>query len=381
MRSRWMALQLMFVLMLFSRPSSAGTREQALRLFDRLTGSPLMIEDPRLVQMEDLIREGKLREAAEIASFDNRFYNVTLKSWATVFSNREHDPFFEMNDLVAMIIGIAKDGRDARELLHGDFTYVADPALVPLAPLPQPDNNDHYRFLQTNRIDFRNALIRVEPQRADLGDPAGVLTSRAWGLAHLTAGTNRRAIEYAFLEFLCKPIKELSDPTVMDFRVRRDVDRNPGGSTVTYVNTCRGCHAGLDAIGGAYARFEFSDQVEWDFDSVQGKMTKNGNVYPQGFIPVNDGWFNFWTQNQNELLGWRTATEGSGIRAFGSMLAHSKAFSACMAKRAFAHVCHRPARDSDNNEIYQVAKRFEESGYSLRKLFEEAAILPQCLGR
>src|SRR5262245_11885573 len=115
----------------------AGPREQATRLFDRLASSPLSLRDTRRTQMENLITQGNLIGAAQIATQDDRFYNITVRSFATPMSNRPEDPIIaqanddgtRLTDFVTMVIGTVRDDRNAQELLNGDFTYYVTSAI------------------------------------------------------------------------------------------------------------------------------------------------------------------------------------------------------------------------------------------------------------
>src|SRR4051794_31716498 len=75
----------------FGANALAGPRDQALRLFDRLAGVPLQLGDPRLAEMEAAIRAGNFDAAAQIATADDGFYNITVRHMATPLSSRGKD--------------------------------------------------------------------------------------------------------------------------------------------------------------------------------------------------------------------------------------------------------------------------------------------------
>lgn len=380
-----------FVLLIATQVSGTGVHaaatptELASRLYARLTGLPLSLSAPQRVEMERAISEGRLLDAAKVATEHDAFYNVTLRHWSSSFGNRAEITFSPLDDVSAMMIGTVRDDRDFREILSGDFAYAANTGGQGEQEAPAFDNgnNQHFIFLENQRRNLRKELKRIEPQNARNPDAAGVLTSRAWAAAHLLAGTNRRAIEYTFRQFLCTPLQEMRDATLPDSRVHRDVDRSPGGSSQTYLNTCRSCHAGLDALVGAYAhyRFDFANPgTGLVFErKIQRKMNQNGEVYPEGYVTTDDSWFNQFTQNQNVQFGWRGELQGRGIKQFGQMIANSQAFSKCMVKKVFSQVCNRDILPSETATVDKLAESFEKGGYKLKALFEETAVLPTCL--
>ena len=82
--------------------STAGTLEQSKRLHDRLAGVPA--SQAVLEQMNDLIQQDQVVEAAEIAMQNPAFYNVTLKQFITPWTNEEFDVFAPLNDYTATVI-------------------------------------------------------------------------------------------------------------------------------------------------------------------------------------------------------------------------------------------------------------------------------------
>jgi hypothetical protein len=369
------------VIALFLSAFSAGAsarepEEVAGRLFLKLTGTPLSLGDSRRQSMIDLVKAGKLEEAARVATADPAFFNLTIRHWGAPLTNRAESPAIGLNDATAMIIGLARDQKDFREILTGNFTYASPEVAL------SPYNDQHYA--QISELNLAKVLTRVEPQNADLDEAAGILTSRAWGEAHLQAGTNRRAIEFTFRQFLCNPLQNMRDGTIPDSRVHRDVDRSPGGNSQTYLTTCRTCHAGMDALVGAYAYYRFDNTGPFgsgvlQASKVQRKYNQNGDVYPEGYVTTDDSWTNLFTENQNKQLQWRGQLSGKGIKEFGRMIADSGAFSKCMVKRTYSQICHRDLEASESAVLDGLANRFEQGGYKLRELFEQVAVHPTCL--
>ncbi len=342
---------------------AATTKPLSLKIFQRLAGVPLLPSDPRADEMDQLIQAGKTAEAAHIATDDPSFYGVTIRDWAAVMSNKAESPVVDFDDFQAMIIGVVRDDLDARLLLSGNFRYAGDPSLH-LPGVSVADNN-HYLQLDASGVDLKDALVRQEPQWDGIAESAGLLTTRAWAQAHLVDGTN-----------------QWKDPGLPDIRVRRDVTRRPGDDPSTYENTCRTCHAAMDGLTGAWANWDYVNDslTYYGLYGVAPKMNKNNTVYPAGYVTVDNSWINLAVSHQNTAFGWRGATSGAGINAFGTMMANSRGFSRCMAQRAFEKVCRRSlTADEQSGVLNSLADQFEQDGYKLRGLFETVAALPACI--
>ncbi len=352
--------------------------------------------------MEAAITALNFTGAAAIATADPKFINVTVRQFAAPMSNLEESRRVRLNDFIAMVMGFTRDNLDARALLTDNKQYVVDVANPEIAsntilkPWDPLFPTVHYVSVDQAVIDVQRYLI-VRPQEMGATDGAtppnvvitplgtnasGLLTSHAWTLSHLVAGTNRRAISYAFREFLCTPIESLSDTSALDNRVRRDVDRSPGGVPATYQNTCRGCHAGLDALAGAYAHYDYGNRLVVTA-AIRPKYSQNATFSPT-YITTDDSWMNLWTQNQNAALGWSATAglSGNGVKALGNMLANSDAFANCMATRAFREVCGvRTMTPALQTVITSLKNDFKTNGYKLKRLFERTAAHESCLGR
>jgi hypothetical protein len=157
--------------------------------------------------------------------------------------------------------------------------------------------------------------------------------------------------------------------------VRRDVERNPGGDSRTYKSKCVGCHAGQDALGGAYAYYDFvGGKLVYTPNIVVTKM--NHNVYyKDGYVTIDDSWINTWANGQNAALGWRGATQGRGVRELGEMFTRSKAFSQCMAKKVFMLVCLKePINTDDVTLVNSLADKFEQANYNMKDLIVNTSV-------
>jgi hypothetical protein len=357
------------------------SQQAAQKLFSRLTGTPILLTDARLKQMQTAIEAGNWSDAAHIATDDTNFYGTIVRDFAAVMSNRAETPITDLDDFQSMIIGVTRDDADARTLLTGNFRYQGDPSLG--LPDPTTSDNSHYQQMDQNLTDLKKNLVRHQPQWDTLPETAGLLTSRGWAKAHWIDGTNRRSVEYTLREYLCTPKEKWKDLGIPDDRVRRDVDRKPGGNADTYQTTCRACHALMDGLGGAFANFDYvnDDIVYYGQYGVAPKMNKNSDHYPDGFVTTEPSWINRFTKDQNVAFGWTGPLTGMGVHAFGVMISNAAMFPRCMAQRVFTAVCRRPFSGPAADQFFQKqADQFVANGYKLRGLFESVAVDPTCYG-
>lgn len=350
----------------------------ATKLYQRLSGVTLPLSHPRFRKVVSLVKQGKRFEAAQIIAADPNFLRIRIRNFAAPFSNKDFSPFEPLNDLQALIIGVTRDELDARLLLTGNLRYSGYSYLG--LPAVSMANNDHYTAFEQGNFDFNTDLERVNDQWSEMDMAAGALTTRAWAKAYYDAGTNRRSVKYAMDTFLCAPIESWKMRGVPDYFVRRDVDRAPGGDPATYQNHCRGCHAIMDGMGGAFARFEYLDgSLVYFKDRVAEKMNKNEAFYPAGFVTTDDTWTNLLDYNPTIDFGWRTPMEGKGVAEYGKALANSEAFGRCMVTKVFSEVCGKSIKDEYSSLLDPLRKDFEDHGYNLKHLFTKVATQPECI--
>jgi hypothetical protein len=361
----------------YGQASLAGPREQAKRMFDRLTGVPPSQET--LSQMEDLILSGNAEKAALAAMESPFFYNLGLKNWISSWTNVDGNARVPLNDFTATVIGAIRDDVPFDRLLYDDILYVGPTSATVAAYSPL--NNTHYHQLETTRVDLKAGLQKVAQSSLNgLSQTAGVMTTRAFGEAYYNMGTNRRAVRFTLTNFLCNDLEQLADTTRPDFRIRRDVDRSPGGDSLAFRNKCAGCHTGMDALAGAFAYFDFTNGQIVRSNNVVGKYSINSEIFPDGFVTTNDSWMNLWIGGPNKTLGWNGAVAGSGPKEYGQMLASSDAFPKCMAKRVFQKVCLRaPASAQEETAVAEFSQGFAKDGnFNMRNLFAKTAAF--CMG-
>lgn len=357
---------------------TAGTREQAYRLHNRISGVPPT--DNILNQMQDLVNNSNSIQAAKLAMHNPNFYNLVLKNWVKTWTNTEQVNRVDFNDYVATVIGIIRDDIPFDQVLYGDILYTGMNN-GSLNNAYSSSNNDHYKEMEDKLIDLKSNLERkIQSQMNNITDTAGVLTTRASGLAFYSAGTNRRVTRFTFINFLCRDFEAVHDTSIPDIHVRRDVSRDPGGDSRTFKNSCVGCHAGQDALAGAWAYFDFIDgSLIHTPGTVVSKINLNV-LFSEGNQVSNDSWSNLWNVGQNSILGWQGASIGNGARSLGRYLSRSNAFSQCMAERSFELVClKKPLQQSDKDAVKSLAANFSSNqSYNMKDLLARTSVL--CLG-
>jgi hypothetical protein len=383
---KWLGLGLLLFGMVST--ASAGPREQAKRIHDRLAGVPP--SDLVLQQMEtevDQFQAGSALDAAYRAMDNPNFYNVTLKNFAAPWTNRAGDVFVPLNDYVATVVGMIRDDVPFNTLLSGNIIYVGANNLG--LPAYSNNNNNHYEALENGGHDMMSGLeLRVQSNVTGLPPQAtaGVITSRAAAEAFFVAGTNRAMFRFTMINHMCADMEQVHDTNLIPDRIRKDVSRSPGGDSRLFLNSCIGCHTGMDPLAGAYAYYNFDEtsaSIEYTPGVVQSKYFNNEENFPGGYQTTDDSWINYWREGQNRYLGWNPSgqTSGNGAKSMGQELGDSDAFAACQVKKVFRAVCLRQPEDAtDRNQVDQMVASFTAGGvYSMKQTFAEAAVY--CMGQ
>jgi hypothetical protein len=367
------------LLLLSSTSVFAGPREQAWTLHNRIASVPPTPQT--LNMMESFINAGNAEAAASLAMENPEFYGTTLKNWVKKWTNADQTPRVPFNDYVATVLGIIRDDVPFNQVLSADVLYIVSgntgSTIAPWAI----DSNDHYEDAENNNVNFKEFLLqRQQSSMNGITDTAGVNTTRAAGEAFYSAGTNRRVTRFTFMNYLCRDFEALHDLNLSDYHVRRDVDRAPGGDSRTFRNKCVGCHSGQDALGGAFAYFDFVDgKLEHTPGQVVPKINAN-NLFSEGWIQQDDSWTNLWKDGQNSVLGWRGLQQGNGARSLGAMLTRSRAFSECMSTKVYELVCMKdPMSEEEKGLVMSLATDFETTGnYSMKRLIAKTSV--KCMG-
>lgn len=390
--------------------TTISAEQQALDLYRRLAGTSISTTDATYTQMVNFIKAGQRRKAAELAVSTKDFYHITVRDFAGRMSTRESNTHAPLSDFIALVMGVVRDDTPATELLTADYHYRADePAGTILSNVVM--SNNHFATLEAQGTNLVTALKKFNGQpvrlpNGSLGtleDPAGLLTSRAFMLAHANQGTNRRIIEYTFKNFLCVSIDEWASTTNPDDFVGRDIGRQPISE---YNSKCKGCHTGMDGMRPAtahfdyemlnesantgYLKYKYSYPTDPDpFDSsltvsvptdqrlIPSKFRRGNTNFDLGFVVTDSDWRNYASDT---AFGFNTATSGQGMSDLGQMIAFSDGFRRCMVKRVFSSVCRYDLTAQDTDLINKMAGDFKYKGYKFKDLFIDVALRPECLG-
>lgn len=384
----WMKLVLVALISLsVSATAYAGSREQAQRIHERIAGVPPSATV--LTNMQDMIsgaQPGGASGAADLAMDNVNFYNVTLKNFAAPWTNRDQSVFVPLNDYIATVIGMVRDGEDFSTLLSEDRTYIGRPGVVPTNP--STTSNQHYAELEANNINLRDELVfRPQSQIMNIpfGATAGVITSRAAAEAFFVAGTNRAMFRFTLMNHMCNDMEQMHDTRPPPDRVRQDVSRSPGGDSRLFLNNCVGCHNGMDPLAGAFAYYDFDEGTQslvYNSTQVHSKYFNNDLNFPQGYRTTDDSWENRWRAGQNAYLGFDAALpgRGNGAKSFGEELGKSAAFASCQVRKVFRTVCLRDAENAtDRSAVDAITATFRGTGYDLKQVFADTAV--HCMGQ
>lgn len=371
--------------------ASAVTRDQAKRIHDRLTGTPPSAA--LLTQLQAMDAVSAARFSIDPTNAESKgFYNVTLKNFATPWTNRDQTVFAPLNDYTATVIGMVRDDVPFNTLLSADLLYVG---VVSGAAAYSNSNNNNYQFLEDNDSDLRlSSNLAQRSQSSVTGIPAqavaGVITSRAAAEAFFIDGTNRAMFRFTLLNHLCHDLEQVEETSRPPNRIRQDVSRSPGGDSRGFLNGCIGCHAGMDPMAQAFAYYDFAypsvdakdaGQLVYtgpgsSSTQVQAKYTINSDNFKPGYVTPDNHWDNYWRQGPNKALGWSNSLPGSGTSAatLGQELGNSQAFAQCQVEKVFKAVCFRaPGNSSDRSAVSNIVAAFKSSSYSMREVFAQTA--------
>ena len=271
------------------------------------------------------------------------------------------------------------------QILYADTIYIGAAAATDVAYAN--DNNDHYLDLQNRRRDLSDPAVLVPMNQSvvtGLGanQTAGIMTTRGFAEAFLIAGTNRAAVHFGSLNFMCMGMEDFRDISAWPDRIRQDVDRSPGGDSAIFINDCLSCHAGMDGLAGAFAYYDFDEETQqlvYTAGQVQPKYLRDAQVFRTGYETIGESWINYWRAGPNSWVGWNGPGSGLGAKSLGMELAQTRMFSVCQVQKAFEKVCHRsPNGTADVQAVENIANIFEANNRSMKRVFAETAAY--CMG-
>jgi hypothetical protein len=375
------------VLAQFTSSALAGPAEQAKRIYERIAGVP---PPPAILQqmttaIQNSPGQAGLLAAAAIATQAPTFYNVTLKNFVIPWTNRDQTVFAPFNDYAATVIGMVRDNVPFNTVLSADLLYTVN---SPGLPAPSNASNAHYATAEANGVDLSTALTATT-QSGVYGTPtaatAGVLTSYAAEAAFFINGTNRAMFRFTMINHFCGDMPTLEDTTRPTDRIRQDVARSPGGDSRVFLDTCVGCHSGMDPMAQAFAYYNFNGTLgavtntgtmQYTPGQVQPKYLINATNFPYGYVTPDDSWTNHWRTGPNAALGWSPSLPGSGngAKSLGQELESSTTFAQCQVTKVFQAVCFRaPVNAADLATVSTLTSSFTSSGYNLKTVFQQAA--------
>jgi hypothetical protein len=375
---------------LAASPAQAGPNEQARRIYERIAGVP-----PSAAELASMVSAlsscggscapgaSQLVTAAQTATAAPTFYSVTLKNMVIPWTNRDQTVFAPFNDYAATVIGMVRDDVPFNTALSADILYVVNG----VSPAPSIGDNNHYATAEANGVDLL-ANLKQTSQSAAYGTPtaatAGLLTTRGAESSFFINGTNRAMFRYTMINHFCSDMQTLMDTTRPTDRVRQDVARSPGGDSRVFLNTCAGCHSGMDPMAQAFAYYNFNGTPVGDGTNTGTMVYTQGQVQPKylinsynfvyGFVTPDDSWSNRWRGGVNASLGWDPTLPGygNGAKSLGQELESSDAFAQCQVVKVFTAVCFRAPLQSDQTAVNAIKANFK-SGYKLKQVFQQAA--------
>lgn len=354
-------------------------------MYNRLTGtlpSPALLGDLETQVMNTGLTNTALYIMNSNSPRSRDFYSVTLKNFATPWTNRDQTIFAPLNDYTATVIGMIRDDLDFRGVLSEDIVYVGNGT----SPAYSPTSNSHYETLEGNSVDLRTALTRTTQSSLNGLPPAataGIITSRAAAEAFFIDGTNRAMFRFTLLNHLCRDMEQVHDTTRPPDRIRQDVTRSPGGDSSVFNNNCIGCHSVMDSMAQAFAYYDFDETVSrlvYTPGQVQPKYLINSDNFKPGYVTPNDAWENrMRLPGKNTFLGWNgPAGMGNGAKSLGVELASSDAFAQCQVEKVFRTVCFRSPTAADASHITNTTQAFSTGGGNMKQVF--AATAAHCAG-
>ncbi len=81
---------------------------------------------------------------------------------------------------------------------------------------------------------------------------------------------------FTLIAQLCNDMQTVEDITRPPDRIRQDVSRSPGGDSRVFLNSCIGCHSGMDPMAQAFAYYNFVGTAVGDGTNTARCSTPKG---------------------------------------------------------------------------------------------------------
>ena len=122
-------------------------KDDAKWIMERLTGVKWASDSAIMQSAYTMALTGNRAGIAALAVQQAQFLNVTVKNFGLVMSTRDETIRIPLNDFAATIMGVTRDGTDARELLYVGLLLLA---------------NRYYRLRQKILLHFGGPLCKFE---------------------------------------------------------------------------------------------------------------------------------------------------------------------------------------------------------------------------
>ncbi len=154
-----------------------------------------------------------------------------------------------------------------------------------------------------------------------------------------------------------------------------------------FLNSCIGCHSGMDPMAGAFAYYNYdenSNQLVYDDTAVHSKYFNNDLNFPQGYITTDDSWQNRWREGPERVSRlrpgrvlavrqWRQGHSAWSLPAARHLL--PARFAKCFARSA----CATPKPWVIGMRSSAIMNTFfVGGGYSMKHVFADSAV--HCMG-
>ena len=144
-------------------PAEAGTVQQEILLYTRLTGVPPTAAILSQIQAA----AGNDSAVAALAVQQPSFYNVTLRNIFAAESNRDGSVFVPLNDYIATAIGMVRDDVAYNTALSADILYTVNgtsPISMWKPTLPRPRPHSSTTSCRSGRVGTKEA-VTARPTR------------------------------------------------------------------------------------------------------------------------------------------------------------------------------------------------------------------------